>query len=273
MTILFDKGYCSEPFQTLCFNYPGVDAYPQSLFRVEWGPIFHRGRLDGSAKVLLIGQDPAQHETIIRRILVGEAGRRIQGFLAKMGITESYIMINAFLYSVYGSINKKNRHNNILVGYRNQWIHALLESGNIEAIVSLGKHADEAWQIWKETDEGKNIDIKYVTITHPTHPESFSRGDKVKLVAATKKMLQNWNDGLQNLFPAIKHPDKSIPLVLYGDTFAENDKVEIPEIDIPAGLPVWMRKNDGWAKRVGTTYPQKRSNITLTVPKGVINID
>jgi hypothetical protein len=31
--------------------------------------------------VLVIGQDPAQHETIAGRTLVGEAGHRIQGFL------------------------------------------------------------------------------------------------------------------------------------------------------------------------------------------------
>ena len=29
------------------------------------------------------GQDPGQHENVLRRILVGEAGRRVQGFLAK----------------------------------------------------------------------------------------------------------------------------------------------------------------------------------------------
>ena len=55
--------------------------YPTDSFRVEWGPVFHRGRLDGSARVLIIGQDPATHEAICRRILVGEAGQRIQGFL------------------------------------------------------------------------------------------------------------------------------------------------------------------------------------------------
>ena len=83
----FDPGYVEEPFRTLVRDYPGADVYPPDQFRVEWGPIFHRGRLDGSARVLVIGQDPAQHETIVRRILVGEAGRRLQGLLAKLGIT------------------------------------------------------------------------------------------------------------------------------------------------------------------------------------------
>src|SRR5437016_6156336 len=73
----FDPGYFEEPFRTLVRGYPEADVYPSNQFRVEWGPIFHRGRLDGSARVLIIGQDPAQHETIVRRCLVGEAGRRV----------------------------------------------------------------------------------------------------------------------------------------------------------------------------------------------------
>lgn len=98
----FDVGYTAEPFLTLCASYPDETVYPPEQFRVEWGPIFHRGRLDGSARVLVIGQDPAQQETVIRRILVGEAGRRLQGFLAKLGITTSYVCSNTYLYSVFG---------------------------------------------------------------------------------------------------------------------------------------------------------------------------
>ena len=79
MSHAFDPGYFAEPFRTLCMNYPESDVYVPGQFRVEWGPIFHRGRLDGSARVLVIGQDPAQHETMIRRVLVGEAGQTSSG--------------------------------------------------------------------------------------------------------------------------------------------------------------------------------------------------
>ena len=82
-------GYNEAPFDALVADYPGVDVYPAKDFRVEWGPIFHRGRLDGSARVLLLGQDPATHESISRRILVGEAGQRTQGLLARIGIDTS----------------------------------------------------------------------------------------------------------------------------------------------------------------------------------------
>ena len=90
----FCPGYPS-PFDALVANYPGEDVYPSADFRVEWGPIFHRGRLDGSARVLVLGQDPATHESISRRILVGEAGQRVQGLLAKLGIRRSYGKVGA----------------------------------------------------------------------------------------------------------------------------------------------------------------------------------
>src|ERR687889_1757315 len=95
----FDPGYGAEPFRTLVESAPGAEAYPPDAFRLEWGPIFHRGRLDGSARVLVIGQDPAAHEAIARRILVGEAGQRAQGLLARLGIDRSYVFVNTFLYS------------------------------------------------------------------------------------------------------------------------------------------------------------------------------
>jgi uracil-DNA glycosylase len=267
MSFPFDSGYCTEPFRTLCSEFPGSEGYPQSRFRVEWGPIFHRGRLDGSARILVIGQDPAQHEAIVRRILVGEAGRRIQGFLSKLGITKSYVMINTFLYSVYGSVRAENRRNVQLVGYRNRWLDALLVGSQIEGVVALGKHAMEAWQMWKDTPNGKDFDIALCTIIHPTYPESSSKGDRTKLMENTKKMLQNWNKGLEILAGAITHPDEHKPLVLYGENFIAGEKPEIPSIDFPVGLPSWMRERDGWARRVGETEKKKRRNITITIPK------
>jgi uracil-DNA glycosylase len=266
----FDAGYGNEPFRTLCQEYPGPEVYPINQFRLEWGPIFHRGRLDDSARVLVIGQDPAQHETIVRRILVGEAGQRLQGFLAKLGINRSYVLINTFLYSVYGSVHAVARKNPDLIAYRNQWLDALLVGRQVEAVVTLGTLAAEAWQLWKATPQGQAMNVTAVAITHPTQPESSSKGDKTKLAAAVKAMLKNWNAGLQLLVPAIQHPDQVVPLVLYADAFQAGDRVPVSEGDLPAGLPAWMHERDGWAKRAGADVQKKRANITITVPKGVL---
>jgi uracil-DNA glycosylase len=61
MARAFDAGYAAQPYRDLVEDYPGPPTYPKGDFRLEWGPVFHRGRLDGSARVLVIGQDPAQH--------------------------------------------------------------------------------------------------------------------------------------------------------------------------------------------------------------------
>jgi uracil-DNA glycosylase len=263
----FDPGYGSEPFRTLCADYPDSAVYPATDFRTEWGPLFHRGRLDGSARVLIVGQDPAQHETIARRILIGEAGQRIQGFLAKLGIDRSYLMINTFLYSVYGQ-GGGNKHKNdpAISAYRNRWIDAAFDSSPIQAVVALGGLADTAWQAWKQTPKGTTTNVVSVHITHPTQPESSSKGNAAKHAAAIKAMLENWNSALAVLKPAVTHPDRTIALSLYGTEFQPGDVIELPEVDLPPGTPPWMRGVRSWAARLGGTPVLKRANITVTVP-------
>src|SRR6186997_2507131 len=78
-------------------------AAHQDLFWYDWGPIFYRGRLDRSAKVLCIASDPGPTERIAGRTLVGDAGQRVQGFLAKLGLTRSYVLVNAFAYALLPS--------------------------------------------------------------------------------------------------------------------------------------------------------------------------
>lgn len=272
----FDPGYGQEPFRSLVADYPGPEIYPSDSFRTEWGPVFHRGRLDGSARVLVIGQDPAQHEEIARRILVGEAGRRIQGFLKKLGFDRSYTFLNAFLYSAYGQGGaEKHKKDPGIIAYRNSWLKAVLDTQKIEAVISLGDLADDAWTDWKQTGGKAPPQVK---IWHPTRPESSSRGKGAgALKEAIKEMLANWNAGLNAIRPAIKHPDSNIPFVPYGDDFADGDRVAIPERDFLAGTPQWMIDNDGWAQR-GLPKPpknpptdaedkqQKRAIIVVKIP-------
>lgn len=266
----FDPGYCTEPFLTLCREYPGPDVYPPGEFRVEWGPIFHRGRLDGSARVLVIGQDPAQHETVVRRILVGEAGRRVQGFLAKLGIMRSYVIVNTFLYSVYGSVKAATARHADLVAYRNRWLDALVGGGSIEGVITFGTAAREAWRFWRQTPTGATHALPLAALTHPTQPERFSKGNRAKLAAATGALLENWNAGLAALRPAVTHTDVAPSVAPYGTTWGPDDRVSIPHDDVPAGTPAWMVANDGWARRAGEDALAKRRTIVVTVPAGVV---
>jgi hypothetical protein len=178
--------------------------------------------------------------------------------------------VNTFLYSVYGSVKAATRRDSRLIAYRNRWLDALLTGAQVEAVVSLGTAATEAWQFWKSTPNGLASSVVHASVTHPTEPESSSKGDKTKLAAATTLLLQNWNTGLHALSPAIAHPDEPTPLVPYGSAWADGDRPQMPEGDFPAGLPDWMHQQDGWAARSGANDLAKRRNITLTVPKGIV---
>jgi hypothetical protein len=265
MTQDFDPGY-PAPYAALAAAYPGAEVFPPADFRIEWGPIFHRGRLDGSARVLVIGQDPAQHESIARRILIGTAGHRFQGFLAKLGITSSYVMINTYLYSVYGqTAGDKHAHDPAIAAYRGQWLDALAGGNPIEAVIALGSLADTAFHTWQVAG-GATYTGAYQHILHPTYPDSAaasSGADQAQLMA---QMLADWNAGLDALHPAIAHPDVPTPLVHYGTTLAPADLADIPAADLPAGCPAWMRSAEAWATRTGTTPAEKRATITVTVP-------
>jgi 5-methylthioadenosine/S-adenosylhomocysteine deaminase len=271
MAVEFDVGYETQPFKTLCQNYPGEDVYPPSDFRVEWGPIFHRGRLDGSAVILMLGQDPAAHESIVRRILVGMAGQRAQGFLRKLGISRSYVMINTFVYSVFGQGGgEKHRNDPKIAAYRHKWLDALLKNTQVEAVVALGSLAASAWQQYRATPTGAALDVTFVRITHPTFPESSSGGNPAKLEQATRTMLAGWNVGLAKVFNALTRRDVPTPLVPYGEAFGPGDMAEIPALDYPPGLPEWMRSDRQWSVRTGADAATRRRTVTVTVPEDLM---
>ncbi|HEY6742857.1 MAG TPA: uracil-DNA glycosylase family protein [Lapillicoccus sp.] len=262
----FCPGY-PAPFDALVASYPGEDVYPSADFRVEWGPIFHRGRLDGSARVLVLGQDPATHETISRRILVGEAGQRVQGLLAKLGIDRSYVMVNTFLYSVYGQGGgNRHAHDEAIAAYRNAWLDALLVGSEVTAVVSLGQLADQAYQQWAATQPHAAARLHHAAIRHPTYPESASRAGTKTLAETTAILLADWNAHLEGLRNHVM-PDGMSQETVYGTTWQEGDLVRIPEADLPPGSPDWWFDLAAWASRTGPDVQAKRATITVVVPK------
>jgi uracil-DNA glycosylase len=267
----FDPGPVEEPFASLARDYPGADAYPPELFRVEWGPIFHRGRLDGSAKVLIVGQDPGQHESIGRRCMVGEAGQRVQGFLRKLGITESYTIVNAYLYSVFGQPSHKEvlAVEPAVAPYRGKWFDALLLHSGVQAVVAFGDLAHAAFEAWRGPEADPKVDVEYAPLLHPTYPEGS------KAPGAMKKMLDQWNAALPGLRSAVSSPDVAPDTTPYGDDLLPSDRAQIPEGDLPAGSPPWMRSLKTWASRedlLAKDAPKpkkdeaKRATIVVRVP-------
>jgi uracil-DNA glycosylase len=251
----------SEPYLSLCQDYESA-GYTGDAFRVEWGPIFHRGRLDGSARLLAIGQDPATEEDVARRILVGAAGHRVQGFMAKLGITRSYVILNTFLFSVYSQQHgEQNKNKASIIAYRNRWLAAVLAPGKVQAVVAFGDLADDAW---KKFVGGPGKAHEALAFQHVPHPTASSHGDAVTV---TKAMLAKWNAAIAAIAPVIAQdaPPQGAP---YGSDFQPSELPPIPAADLPAGLPPWMRSGGGWAARVGDTPDVKRRTLHVVVPDG-----
>lgn len=267
----FCTGYYHEPFLSLCSDVPGPSVYLPNDFYVEWGPVFHRGRLDGSARVLILGMVPTQLELITRRILMGDAGQRLQGFLAKLGVVKSYVMINTFLYSIANSKAPGIYQDHPAIAtYRHAWIDALI-TPDVDAVIGLGSRADAAFALWRQTTAGQRFSGAYLNIVHPTQPESAAHGNPQRLAAATAALLNNWNQALEVLHKQIRSPDAAVTLVPYRDSFTPGDVLPIPPFDLPAGTPGWMGQTAMWATRPAGDRAAKRASITISPPRGIYN--
>ena len=120
MGVDFDSGYVAAGYRRLVSGFPDVSVYPVAGFRVEWGPVFHRGRLDGSARVLVIGQDGDARGDLPACSCWGgwPAGA---GFARQARITRSYPFVNAFLYSVWSQAGGEAHVDDpAIVAYRNR---------------------------------------------------------------------------------------------------------------------------------------------------------
>jgi uracil-DNA glycosylase len=262
----FCPGY-PEPYAALVDAAPDATVYPADGFRVEWGPIFHRGRLDGSAQVLVLGQDPAVLETVARRILVGTAGQRTQGLLAKLGITQTYTMVNTYLYSVWGQSAADQHIDDVAIAdYRQRWLTTLVAHNEIRAVLTLGSLAAKAFTAWRATADGSSFAGHHAALIHPTYPESAAATGQITRAEATKRLLTNWNEAIPGITAAVPHPDLPPTGVPYGDAFTPADLAPIPAADLPAGLRWWLGGAGAWGGRSGGDADTKRATITITIP-------
>ena len=207
-------------------EYEGVPK----RFRLEWGPMYYRGRLDGSARVLIVGQDPAASENVVRRILAGEAGQRVQRFLAKLGLTRSYIMVNSVLYSIFGQFDAEMQDfmdRPAVLKWRNSLLDALAVPG-IQAVLGFGKAAEHVIDTWPGAQAWK-ASHRVFFLKHPTAQPDAA-------------VLQNWSSQLQAIGARVTPDADGTPdLTSYpGPAFGPEDVLSIPLRDLGFGMPKWM---------------------------------
>ena len=222
MAAEFDRGP-SQAIASICLRCP--DPSKPKAFWTAWGPIFYRGRLDGTARLLGIASDPGPTERIAHRTLVGDAGQRVQGFLTKLGLTRSYLLVNAFPYALHPSWGMSA--DELLAEpaqkkWRNQFFDAV-RPGSVDAIVAFGTNAQMALDMWENRPD--------VPVERVPHPSSRDEG----------KLLRDWRDAVERLRQKVSpDPDGDATGPNYGSSFKEADYAAIPRRDLPFGVPEFL---------------------------------
>jgi hypothetical protein len=201
-------------------------------FWFDWGPIFYRGRLDGSARVLCIASDPGPTERIAGRTLVGNAGQRVQGFLAKLGLTRSYLCLNAWAYAVHPSrsfAEADRLDDEDQLEWRNELYDAVTGPA-LEAVIAFGFMAQAAVGLWTGRP-----DVELKEIPHPSNPEEEELLDAWRAAVSDLRGIVTPDDDGDNGGPN------------YGTTFEESDYAPIPRRDLPFGAPAFLG-DDSWVR-------------------------
>lgn len=244
MSAAFDKGP-PQAVANLCASCPSP-SMPKA-FWTAWGPIFYRGRLDGSARLLCIASDPGPTERIAGRTLVGDAGQRVQGFLSKLGLTESYLCVNAFQYALHPSYGPQA--DNLLAVHDEQvWRHKFYDAvcpPHLEAVIAFGANAQKAFALWPNKP---NVHLEKIP-----HPSSRDEG----------ALLKAWHDAIDRL-RAVVTPDAggSATGPNYGSSFRESDYAAIPRGDLPFGMPSFL--GDDATGRTG--HPRHNNSVDRPSP-------
>jgi uracil-DNA glycosylase len=226
----FDRGPSAE----LAQHFAAVPDPPvKGDFWFNWGPIFYRGRLDGSARVLCIASDPGPTERIAGRSLVGNAGQRVQGLLTKLGLTSSYACLNAWAYALHpgrASAELKKLSDPTQRTWRNT-LYDEVAGPDLQAIIAFGGMAQEAVKLWSSKPSG-------VPVKNVPHPSSHD----------AKKLIDAWRALVADLRPIVMpDPDGDNTGPNYGAKFAEHDYAPVPRGDLPFGTPDFLG-DDAWVR-------------------------
>lgn len=137
----------------------GLEVVGREAFRWHHGPMFFRGRLDGSAKVVIVGQEGAQDESLSHRSFTGGTGARMQHFLRFLGLDRSYLFLNSFVYPIFGQYTNDLRPlaqdpRSPVVKHRNRILDKAVVDGDVRLVVAVGRAAKESVATWIEAHGG-----------------------------------------------------------------------------------------------------------------------
>jgi hypothetical protein len=182
--------------------------------------------------VLCVASDPGPTERIAGRSLVGNAGQRVQGLLAKLGLTKSYVCLNAWAYALHpgrASAERERLDDEAQLEWRNA-VYDAATGADLEAVIAFGGMAQRAVELW----DGRP-DVKICEVPHPS-----SRNEQT--------LLDKWREAVAELRPLVapdSDGDNGGPN--YGSSFEESDHAPIPRRDLPFGAPAFLGE-DAWVR-------------------------
>ncbi|MEZ0228866.1 MAG: hypothetical protein ACAI25_09590 [Planctomycetota bacterium] len=257
----------------------GID--PQGkMFWYNFGPVFYRGRLDGTARVMVIASDPGPEECLpyVRHPMVGDAGQRVQGFLAKLGINKGYVLVNAYAYAMRPSWVEKNFGKAIITEdfslvdppveltdeqldevakitkWRNEFFTRVARAGKLEAIVPMGGNAWPAYRSWMASLPSSDP-LRKVPVVRVGHPSAVDRDPGA---ARPDYALQEWQNAVNKLRTIVK-PDAGVtPTRNYGAYMTENDYARVPRRDLPKEAPLAVGNGTGTRQVTGENNNARR---------------
>jgi uracil-DNA glycosylase len=189
--------------ETPNYRQLGKVVLGKERFRWHFGPMFYRGRLqDNSVKVLIIGQEGAQDESLAHRAFTGGTGSRMQHFLNVLGITRSYLFLNTFVYPIFGQYDAPLRWlaqhpDSPIVQHRHELFDYVLERNDVHLVVAVGNAAKESVVTWVASRGGScpagSSDVSQCTadalgphtrIVGVMHPGGAGQGGSVAAIVA-----------------------------------------------------------------------------------------
>jgi uracil-DNA glycosylase len=180
--------------QTPNYRQIGHDRLQREAFRWQFGPMFYRGRLQpGQANVLVVGQEGAQDESLAHRSFVGGTGAKIQHLLNWIGISHSYLLLNTFVYPIFGQYDTdlatlSKDPTCPIVQHRHAIFELAASTNNLRLVVAVGSAAADSIQTWVKM-RGGALPSGARSI-HVLHPGAAAAGDPAAVRASFVQAVQ-----------------------------------------------------------------------------------
>jgi uracil-DNA glycosylase len=235
-------------------NYRGVGAAltGRDLFRWHFGPMFYRGRLgDGQVKVLVVGQEGAQDESLSHRAFTGGTGARMQHFLGHLGIVRGYLFLNTFVYPIFGQYTGRlptiaQHPGSPIARHRGELFDYVVDRNDLRLAIAVGKAAQESLATWVEEHGGSadpaRLHLADASVISPQlHLLGVRHPGGATDAGATAAIVKSFKDAISQVHEWLADDPDWLPVDATGTRRPAAEfayaSAPIPFRDLPYGVP------------------------------------